>query len=128
VRIVRAGHRPPLLRLPDGHAEILDVPGGPPPGVETMPDHPETKLHLASGSVLALYTDGLVERRGSDIGSGIERLRASPARMSGGHLEDLADGLLREACRSPDRMDDIALLLTEYAPPPHGGEATIHMS
>lgn len=37
--------------------------------------------------------------------------------MGGSRLEDLADGLLRYACRSsPDRADDIALLLTEYAP------------
>ncbi|MFE9446466.1 SpoIIE family protein phosphatase [Streptomyces sp. NPDC006602] len=116
VRIVRAGHCPPLLRLPDGHAHILDVPGGPLLGVEAMSDYPETELHLASGSVLALYTDGLVERRGSDIGSGIDRLRDSLARMGGHRLEDLADELLQDASRSRDRMDDIALLLTEYAP------------
>jgi GAF domain-containing protein len=116
VRIVRAGHCSPLLRLPDGHAHILDVPGGPLLGVEAMSDYPETELHLASGSVLALYTDGLVERRGSDIGSGIDRLRDSLARMGGHRLEDLADELLQDASRSRDRMDDIALLLTEYAP------------
>ncbi|WP_241267381.1 PP2C family protein-serine/threonine phosphatase [Streptomyces scabichelini] len=116
VRIVRAGHCPPLLRLPDGHTEILNIPGGPLIGVEAMPDLPESELHLAPGSILALYTDGLVERRDSAIGSGIDRLRASLARMGGDSLEDLADGLLQDACRSTDRMDDIALLLTEYTP------------
>ncbi|MFG2455511.1 SpoIIE family protein phosphatase [Streptomyces sp. NPDC048523] len=116
VRIVRAGHCPPLLRLPDGHAEILNVPGGPLLGVEAMPDYPEARMHLVPGSVLVLYTDGLVERRGSDIVADIGRLRISLARRGGGRLEDLADGLLQDACRSPDRMDDIALLLTEYAP------------
>lgn len=118
VRIVRAGHCPPLLRLPDGHVEILDVPGGPLLGVEAAPDYPESELRLVPGSVLALYTDGLIERRDSDIGSGIDRLRASLARRGGDRLEDLADGLLQDACESPDRADDIALLLTEYAPPP----------
>lgn len=116
VRIVRAGHCPPLLRLPDGHTEILNIPGGPLIGVEAMPDYPESELHLAPGSILALYTDGLIERRGSDIGSGIRRLQASLARMGGDRLEDLADLLLQDACRSHERMDDIALLLTEYAP------------
>ncbi|WP_405866653.1 SpoIIE family protein phosphatase [Streptomyces sp. NBC_00005] len=116
VRIVRAGHCPPLLRLPDGHTEILNVPGGPLIGVEAMPDYPESELRLAPGSILALYTDGLIERRGSDIGSGIRRLRASLARMGGDRLEDLADRLLQDACLSHERMDDIALLLTEYAP------------
>ncbi|WP_425245653.1 PP2C family protein-serine/threonine phosphatase [Streptomyces sp. NEAU-NA10] len=117
VRIVRAGHCPPLLRLPDGHAETLDAPGGPVLGVETAAYYPEFALRLVPGSILALYTDGLIERRGSDIGSGIDRLRASLARRGGGRLEDLADGLLQDARESADRADDIALLLSEYAPP-----------
>jgi serine phosphatase RsbU (regulator of sigma subunit) len=118
VRIVRAGHCPPLLRLPDGRAEILAVPGGPLLGVEAAPEYPESQLRLVPGSVLALYTDGLVETRGTDISSGVDRLRASLARLDRDGLEDLADGLLRDACRSRDRTDDIALLLTEYAAPP----------
>ncbi|MDN0201199.1 SpoIIE family protein phosphatase [Streptomyces sp. S.PNR 29] len=116
VRIVRAGHCPPLLRLPGGRTDILDVPAGPPLGVEAMPDYRESELRLRPGSILALYTDGLVERRDSDIGSGIDRLRSSLARLGGGRLEDLADGLLREACQSLDRADDIALLLAQYVP------------
>ncbi|WP_037677955.1 SpoIIE family protein phosphatase [Streptomyces griseus] len=116
VRVVRAGHCPPLLREPDGHAEILDIPGGPLLGVERTAAYPESELRLAPGSVLALYTDGLVERRHSDIGSGLDRLRDALTRMGDSHLEDLADSLLREARRSTDRADDIALLLTEYAP------------
>ncbi|QOV40020.1 SpoIIE family protein phosphatase [Streptomyces ferrugineus] len=118
VRIVRAGHPLPLLRLPDGRAEVLDVPGGPLLGIDPAAHFPESALRLVPGSVLALYTDGLIERRDSDIDSDIDRLRASLARMGGGRLEDLADALLRNARRSADRADDIALLLTEYAPPP----------
>ncbi|MER8008257.1 SpoIIE family protein phosphatase [Streptomyces sp. NPDC094149] len=118
VRIVRAGHLPPLLRLPDGNTKILDVPGGPLLGIDATAHFPESELRLAPGAVLALYTDGLIERRDSDIGSDVERLRGSLARLGGGGLDDLADGLLRDACHaSPDRADDIALLLTEYAPP-----------
>lgn len=118
VRIVRAGHCPPLLRLPDGSADVLHVPGGPLLGVVKTAEYPESELRLVPGSVLALYTDGLIEKRGSDIGSGMDRLRASLAHLGGERLEDLADGLLREARQSPDRADDIALLLTEYSPPP----------
>ncbi|MGR6974659.1 SpoIIE family protein phosphatase [Streptomyces cynarae] len=118
VRLVRAGHCPPLLRLPDGEVELLDVPCGPLLGVAETADYPESELHVAPASVLALYTDGLVETRHSDIGSGIDRLRASLARMGGHQLEELADAVLRDACRSSDRVDDIALLLTEFAPAP----------
>ena len=59
----------------------------------------------------------MIERRDSDIGSDVERLRGALARLGGGGLDDLADGLLRDACHASDRADDIALLLTEYAPP-----------
>ncbi|CAM5256470.1 Diguanylate cyclase OS=Streptomyces aurantiogriseus OX=66870 GN=GCM10010251_61270 PE=4 SV=1 [Streptomyces aurantiogriseus] len=124
VRIVRAGHCPPLLRLPDGQTKTLDAPGGPVLGVEAAADYPEFALRLEPGSILALYTDGLVERRGSDIASGIERLRASLARRGGGRLENLADGLLQDARESADRADDIALLLSEYAPPPRTAART----
>ncbi|MFJ9753152.1 PP2C family protein-serine/threonine phosphatase, partial [Streptomyces chartreusis] len=110
------GTPPPLLRLPDGHAEVLEVPGGPLLGIDPAAHFPESELRLVPGSVLALYTDGLIERRESDIGSDVDRLRASLARMGGGRLGDLADALLRDARRSADRADDIALLLTEYAP------------
>ncbi|MFC8428426.1 SpoIIE family protein phosphatase [Streptomyces sp. NPDC057253] len=118
VRLVRAGHLPPLLRLPDGHTEVLDLPGGPLLGIDATARFPESELRLAPGSVLALYTDGLIERRDSDIGSDVERLRGALARLGGGGLDDLADGLLRDACHAtPDRADDIAVLLTQYAPP-----------
>lgn len=45
---------------------------------------------------------------------------------NGDRLEDLADALLRDACRSADRVDDIARLLTEYAPAPR--TATLSVS
>lgn len=120
VYMVRAGHPPPLLHRPDGHTEILDLPGGPLLGVERTADYPESELSLLPGSVLALYTDGLIETRESDISVGMDRLRTSLAHARVGSLEELADGLLRDARQSPNRMDDIALLLTQYthAPPP----------
>ncbi|GAA2743939.1 SpoIIE family protein phosphatase [Kitasatospora cinereorecta] len=113
---VRAGHCPPLLRRPDGTTEVLDLAGGPLLGVDGAAGYPETRLDLPRGSILALYTDGLVEARGRDIDLGIDDLRASLAHATAGSLDDLADHLLRNALHSPHRSDDIALLLTEYRP------------
>ncbi|MGW1027769.1 SpoIIE family protein phosphatase [Streptomyces sp. NPDC002577] len=115
-QLVRAGHCPPLLRLPDGRTRALDLPCGPILGVEEAPDYPESEVHLSPGSVLALYTDGLIEKRGSDIGAGIEELRSSLAHAHASSLEELADRLLIDARHTPNRVDDIALLLTEYVP------------
>ncbi|MEU9117022.1 SpoIIE family protein phosphatase [Streptomyces sp. NPDC048483] len=115
-RVVLAGHCPPLLRRPDGRTEVLDLPSGPLLGVAEESTYPETDVHFPPGSILALYTDGLVERRGADVGTGIDRMRASLAHVRADSLEELADKLLLGARRSPHRMDDIALLLSEYTP------------
>ncbi|MGW4895638.1 SpoIIE family protein phosphatase [Kitasatospora sp. NPDC004240] len=111
---VRAGHCPPLLRRPDGSTDVLELEGGPLLGALGDSTYPETRLDLPRGSVLALYTDGLIEERGSDIDLGIDELRATLAHARAGDLEELADHLLRKASRSPHRSDDIALLLTDY--------------
>ncbi|MEU9303473.1 SpoIIE family protein phosphatase [Streptomyces sp. NPDC048269] len=123
---VTAGHPPPLLRHPDGTTDVLGLNVGPILGVERTSVYSETGITLPPGSVLALYTDGLVEEPGADIDVGIDRLRASLAHTRAGSLEELADRLLHNARGSAYRADDIALLLTEIrAPHPeeHNGGA-----
>lgn len=112
--MVNAGHCPPLLRLPNGDCEILDLPGGPLLGVERTVNYPQSQLNLPPGSLLALYTDGLIETRGTDISVGIDRLRTHLAHTVADSLDDLADSLLRDARQAANRRDDIALLLTQY--------------
>ncbi|GAA3194734.1 SpoIIE family protein phosphatase [Streptomyces virens] len=111
---VRAGHPPPLLRHPDGRTESLDLPGGVMLGVQPDAVYPVTSLTLAPGSVLVLYTDGLVETPGGDIETGIETVRRSLADDRAASVEELADRLVRTARRTEDRPDDVALLLTAY--------------
>jgi hypothetical protein len=62
---------------------------------------------LPPGSVLALYTDGLIEVRGSDLGSGIAALCRAVADGPQG-LEELADAVMATV---PGSDDDVALLL-----------------
>ncbi|AJT69197.1 hypothetical protein T261_7600 [Streptomyces lydicus] len=113
---VRAGHPPPLLRHPDGTTDVLDLEAGPLLGVDHTSTYPPTPIDLPPGSTLALYTDGLVEERGTDIDVGIDRLRTAMAHARADSLDELADRLLHHAQRSSYRADDIALLLTEYRP------------
>ncbi|WP_282694571.1 SpoIIE family protein phosphatase [Streptomyces sp. CC208A] len=120
VRAVRAGHPQPLLRHPDGTAELLDIAGGVVLGVDSRAAYPVTRLRLAEGAVLALFTDGLVERPGADIDEGVERLRRTLAATGSLALAEAADRLIHEAVRSSDRPDDIALLLAARWPR-HGG-------
>ncbi|MGR8012009.1 SpoIIE family protein phosphatase [Streptomyces hypolithicus] len=108
---VRAGHPQPLLRHPDGVTEVLDLPGGVVLGVADEAGYPVTRLRLEPGAVLAMFTDGLIEHPGTDIDHGIERLRGSLSEPGPATLAEIADRLIREARQTPDRPDDIALLL-----------------
>ncbi|OKK17751.1 diguanylate cyclase [Streptomyces sp. CB00455] len=110
VRAVRAGHPQPLLRRPDGRTDVLDLAGGVVLGIDPQATYPVTELRLETGSVLALYTDGLVEKPGTDIDVGVERLRAALAAARPVPLTETADRLITDA-GGADRPDDIALLL-----------------
>ncbi|MEU2156269.1 SpoIIE family protein phosphatase [Streptomyces sp. NPDC019396] len=109
---VRAGHPQPLIRRPDGTTEVLDLAGGLILGVDSAETYPVSDLSIKPGEVLALFTDGLIERPGRDIDVGIEQLRSNLARSGPATVADTADRLIRDARRSTDRPDDIALLLT----------------
>ncbi|MBV2357874.1 SpoIIE family protein phosphatase [Streptomyces sp. J2-1] len=117
-RVARAGHPPPLLREPDGRTVALDLPGGVVLGVDAGARYPVAELRLAPDAILALYTDGLVERPGTDIDDGIAglcgalaRAGASAVRRGGRSLGAVADRLTATARRAADRPDDVALLL-----------------
>ncbi|MBP2036996.1 serine phosphatase RsbU (regulator of sigma subunit)/PAS domain-containing protein [Streptomyces avidinii] len=111
VMAARAGHPQPLLRHPDGRTEVLDLAGGVVLGIDPEASYPVTELRLTTDSVLALYTDGLVEKPGTDIDVGVERLRAALAAARPAPLAETADRLISEAGNAADRPDDIALLL-----------------
>lgn len=117
-RAARAGHPPPLLRSPDGRTQVLDLPGGVVLGVDPHAHYPVAELTLEPDAILALYTDGLVERPGTDIDVGIGALRvalaragAAAGRRGGRSLSGVADRLTATARHATDRPDDVALLL-----------------
>ncbi|MFC3572219.1 SpoIIE family protein phosphatase [Streptomyces yaanensis] len=111
VVMARAGHPPPLLRRPDGRVRVLDLAGGPLLGIEGPARYPTTEFALAPGSVLALYTDGLIESPGVDIEDALAELGERFSQGGGESLEALADRLVRDTARDEERLDDVALLL-----------------
>jgi PAS domain S-box-containing protein len=112
---VRAGHPPALLRLPDGTIEKLAGKGTQPLGVF---DDLECRTHhvdFPPGSLLLLYTDGLIERSDRDFAEELEKL-----------AEALAQGPAdAEACLrslgerfSPETIpDDVAMLAVSRSQP-----------
>ncbi len=107
-RLTSAGHLPPALRHPGGTTEFLDVPGGVMLGVG-RDRYPATDIELPGGGVLALYTDGLVEQPGQDLGAGMSRLARALATGPARSLDQLCDSVLTRL--APHARDDITLLL-----------------
>jgi len=111
VEIARAGHLPPVLALPGGATQVLDLPAGLPLGLGTG-SFEATRFSLPPGAVLALYTDGLVESRTRPIDDGLAALRQALSSTLG-----QPGGVLEAACQAVTQMlrehgeDDITLML-----------------
>ncbi|MFE7462664.1 SpoIIE family protein phosphatase [Streptomyces sp. NPDC057499] len=109
-----AGHLPPVLIDPHAGTRVCkEVAVGPPLGTG-FGGYRTTRLEFDPRTVLFLYTDGLVERRGEDIDTSVGRLRelAMPA---DGSLEDLLDKVLERF--GPGAEDDIAVLASRTRSP-----------
>ncbi|WP_345491895.1 SpoIIE family protein phosphatase [Streptomyces roseoviridis] len=123
IRLATAGHPPPLLRHPDGRTEVVDVPPGLLLGIGVTDDadYRTTELPWEPGSVLALYTDGLVEAPGHDIGTAMTDLAERLGRSRAADLDGLADDLIRHVTDAAHRTDDVALLLVRREHPSADG-------
>ncbi|WP_371498884.1 SpoIIE family protein phosphatase [Kitasatospora sp. NBC_00374] len=108
-----AGHLPPALIAPGEPARMVEVPPGLPLGVGGEPFE-EVEVSLTEGTVLGLYTDGLVESRKHQLDEGLRAFRE--ALDSGSReLEQLCDEVLEEL--NPHHgEDDIALLMAKVVP------------
>jgi hypothetical protein len=116
--VASAGHIPPVLVHHSGQVELLaDIPSGAPIGVGGVPFEP-MEVPTADGDLLVLCTDGLVEMRGQDIGSGLAALCENAA-APGVSPDELCEILLRKL-HTQDREDDVALLIARLRGIPSG--------
>ncbi|MER7752318.1 SpoIIE family protein phosphatase [Kitasatospora sp. NPDC097643] len=108
-----AGHLPPVVADPDGRAHLVELPPGAPLGVGGVPFE-SVEFTLPEAAILALYTDGLVERRGRDLDEGLRLLCRTVAdrRRS---LEQTCDAVLAELTGRTSE-DDIAVILAQVRP------------
>ncbi|MER7950455.1 SpoIIE family protein phosphatase [Streptomyces sp. NPDC096079] len=108
--VASAGHPPPALVDPDGGVVYVDLSPGPPLGVGGLPFEP-VETEVRDGSVLALYTDGLIERGHSDLDEGMEALRDALGSLGSGRtLEEVGPEVVRRLVPAP-LSDDVTLLL-----------------
>ncbi|WP_234330487.1 SpoIIE family protein phosphatase [Streptomyces acidiscabies] len=126
VTLCSAGHLPALLADPAGGVRELETPTSAPLGVGGVP-HEQTRTAVPPGAALVLYTDGLIETPGSDIGYRLAELTrtldAAFATVSG--LETIADGVLAALLPDvEDHNDDVTLLLARLPDAPLASATT----
>lgn len=107
-----AGHPPPVLIHADGRVEFLDMATDTPLDARPEPiPRPQAVTTFTHGATLALYTDGLIERRHEDIDTGLTRLADALVRHRTADPEPLADAVLLELLPPGGATDDTALII-----------------
>lgn len=107
----RAGHPPPVIAFADGGTRVTRLEPGLPLGVGAE-RFSENLVRLPPGATLALYTDGLVERRDRAIDDGIGALRTMLGRILSSprvSLDNACEKVVREL--GDHGEDDITLIL-----------------
>lgn len=106
--LASAGHLPPVVVSPGGGATVLDLDPGLPLGVGGG-TFVEQTVRLEAGSLVLIYTDGLVESRTASLEEGIAQLVAALAAPV--DSAELACSRVLEALGRPgDQDDDTAVL------------------
>jgi anti-sigma regulatory factor (Ser/Thr protein kinase) len=116
MRLVSAGHLPPILLTPNGEPELLDVVGDVPLGDSRAAMYHEHEFAMPTGSRLVLVTDGAVEVPGESLDVGLDRM----CRLVAAH-EDvgaLCDAITASAGDVRARDDDLAVLALRPVPLP----------
>ncbi|MQY07841.1 SpoIIE family protein phosphatase [Actinomadura macrotermitis] len=115
--VCSAGHLPALLLRPGHTVSEVAAPISVPLGVGGV-RHRQAALALPAGTVLALYTDGLVETPRTDIDVRVDLLRRAltAASRTSPKLDDIADGALAAMLPEESQDDDVTLLLMRFPP------------
>ncbi|MGW2937869.1 SpoIIE family protein phosphatase [Streptomyces sp. NPDC001156] len=121
--LARAGHPAPVMMQPGELPREIKLPGGPPLGLGGLPFE-AAEIDLPVGTVLGLYTDGLIESRERDVEAGHQLLCSALAGPSGSappgdSLDTACDRILQALLPLGGTADDVALLLarTNGLPP-----------
>lgn len=111
-----AGHPPCLLLGPAGDVRWLEDGRSVPLCALGGTDRPQASTVVEPGSVLLMFTDGLVERRGASLSEGMERLEAVARAVRDAPVEEICDRVLAEMVGDAARADDLVLVCVRHVP------------
>lgn len=114
MRVVNAGHPPPIVTSPGEGARFLETRTALPLGIDFDIRPKETRSMLEPGTAILLYTDGLVDRRSLPIENGFARLIDAVARSAGSGAETLCNAAI-DALLTSEVSDDVAVLAVELS-------------
>jgi anti-sigma regulatory factor (Ser/Thr protein kinase) len=112
LEIVSAGHPPPLVRRPGGSVSELKIAPWAPLGAFSDTRFESVTVPLERGSMLVLYTDGLVERRQVPINAGIGVL-ASVLAEANGSADRACEDVVARLVGGAGAADDVAVLILQ---------------
>jgi phosphoserine phosphatase RsbU/P len=107
LRLSSAGHPPAILAAPHRAATTVQIRPDLPVGVANGHPRHTSEVPFPPGSVLCLYSDGLVERRDLVIDDNIDKLRAT---VTAQPPEAVCAQVMRQMIRTTTPEDDVAVL------------------
>ncbi len=105
-----AGHPAPVVVSPGGRVRVLARESDLLLGLDPATPRADHSVELEAGDTLLLYTDGLIERRGSDLEADTVRLERALSGLADEPLEDLAEHVIAAFVGGGRPTDDVALL------------------
>jgi PAS domain S-box-containing protein len=110
-----AGHPPMLVVSPESATTWLDGAQSPPlSGLGTR--RPQKSAILEPGSLLVLYSDGLIERRNERLDDGLRRLAAATQDVADSPVDDVCSALVVALGVDKARADDVVVLAIRLDP------------
>jgi GAF domain-containing protein/anti-sigma regulatory factor (Ser/Thr protein kinase) len=125
VHLSNAGHPPPLVLRADGQAVYCPMQRSLliAAGLSGAP-RPRDELVLEPGDSLIMYSDGLIERRGESITTGMDRLATTSTVMAQDGWPERPAAAFASMMGDEERTDDVVVLCLSYTGAPSARMAT----
>ncbi len=111
-----AGHPPTLVVTAGNSVHHLSNAQSPPLCASVQSSRPEATMTLEAGSLVVLYSDGLIERRRESLATGMLRLETAIIDRFEQSTADILDGLISDLTNESPAQDDIVVVACRYMP------------